>query len=96
MAFVLKNLPEGKVQEACTYWALQVEWVCSSGEGSPGDAAVVTLAPLCQDAVRVHGHARLWQGLPHRALQGGVGKAGTGRAERSLHEMDAGAINPKG
>lgn len=68
------------MQEVCTYWALQLEEVWGSGEGSPGDEAMVTLAPLCQDTVRVHGHARLCQGLPHRALQGGVSEAGTGRA----------------
>lgn len=96
MAFVLKNQPEGKAQEACTYWALQVEQVCGSGKGSPGDAAMVTLAPLCQDTVQMHGHTCLWQSLPHRALQGGIGDARTGRAEWRLHEMNAGAINSKG
>lgn len=59
MAFVIKNQPEGKTYEARTYRALQVEWVCGSGESSPGNAAVVTLAPLCQDAVQVHSHTCL-------------------------------------
>lgn len=93
---MLKSRSEGKAREARTYRALQVEEAGGSGEGSPGDEAMVPLAPLCQDAVGVHGHARPCQGLPHCALQGSLGQAGAGRAQRSPHEVDAGAINPKG